>query len=86
MRSIDRSTSAQAHTPQLEFERLYLATNGVGLIDHALSLDWILSLMLEYVQTHGEDVALWISEDGGTPRLIGYVKALPNGCALSKII
>lgn len=81
MRSTGELPSEQAQPQRLQFERLYIATNGVDLIDEALSFQWMVELMKEYVSLNGEDVAIWLREDGESPRLVAFIRALANGGA-----
>ena len=87
MRSINRLPSPQVQTLlDSRAARIYFGTNGSDIIEYALSLDFILSELLNYVRTHGEDVAVWMREEGEVPRLIAFVKPLVNSSAAVKMI
>ena len=86
MSSIRIPVSDQVQSNQPRAERVYFASNGMDVIDFALSIDWLLELMQQYVATHGEDVAVWMREEGDTPRLIAFVRPAPHRSAEIKMI
>ncbi len=86
MSSINVPTSGQVQSATPRAARIYFGANGTDVVDVGLSLDWILTVLQEYVTSHGEDVAVWMREEGDTPRLVAMVHPAPHRPAVIKMI
>lgn len=82
MRSTKRRPSAQVDSRPPSQPVYYIATSGTELVDTSYTLVFIEQAALGYVRLNGEDLAVWIVEEGHPPRLVSFVRALAQGGAL----